>query len=391
MKKTVAIIALLCLCVISVQGQLKMNNNGKMYLGTPWSGQDQDNVLSGSVFGPYGTYKAGSKLAFGDFGRLSFEGGNVFVGEYGIIDTDQLWLHGKSGIYLTRGSQTIDIVAYCLSQGNDGFYFSTKVYSKGVILSSDARFKSNVKQIESPLSKLLSLNGVSYDFSDKLRRDDLLQRHNDANVIEGENLNEDDYELSEKEIMDTEKYEAYINQGEAKESKLGFIAQELQMIFPDLVEEDDLGYLGIDYNGLIPVIVEAMKEQQNMINEQNRRIELLEIRLTELGGGIIPPKSSAPTVIEETGNNATNTFLYQNVPNPFTERTEIKYFLPENSRNAQLYIFNMQGQNVKTVNISNYGNGSIFIQGAELAPGTYIYALYSNGKELDTKRMILTK
>jgi DNA-binding MltR family transcriptional regulator len=56
-----------------------------------------------------------------------------------------------------------------------------------------------------------------------------------------------------------------------KRTRLGFIAQDVQAIFPELVEEDAEGYLSVDYLGLIPVLVEAIKEQQVQIEELQKK------------------------------------------------------------------------------------------------------------------------
>lgn len=48
----------------------------------------------------------------------------------------------------------------------------------------------------------------------------------------------------------------------SKKQNIGFIAQQLQEVFPDLVEEDSNNYLHVDYIGLIPILVESIKEQQ---------------------------------------------------------------------------------------------------------------------------------
>jgi hypothetical protein len=52
-----------------------------------------------------------------------------------------------------------------------------------------------------------------------------------------------------------------------KLTSLGFVAQEVQQLFPELVQQDADGYLYIDYVGLIPVLVESVKEQQEQIDE----------------------------------------------------------------------------------------------------------------------------
>ena len=87
----------------------------------------------------------------------------------------------------------------------------------------------------------------------------------------------------------------------------------------------------------------------------------------------------------------TNAFLYQNTPNPFNTTTEIKYFLPEGATNSNIYVFNMQGNLLLTYNLTNNGFGTIEINGSSLSAGMYIYTLTINGKEVETKRMILTK
>jgi hypothetical protein len=81
--------------------------------------------------------------------------------------------------------------------------------------------------------------------------------------------------------------------------------------------------------------------------------------------------------------------LYQNTPNPFQVKTEIRYFLPEEVKTAKIYIFNMQGSLIKKLNADR--SGSVEIKGADLSAGMYLYTLVTDGKEVDTKRMILTK
>lgn len=55
----------------------------------------------------------------------------------------------------------------------------------------------------------------------------------------------------------------------------GFIAQDFRKIYPDLVFEDKNGYLSIDYQGLIPIVIEAIKELNNVVKTQNETIKHL--------------------------------------------------------------------------------------------------------------------
>ncbi len=62
-------------------------------------------------------------------------------------------------------------------------------------------------------------------------------------------------------------------------SGTGMIAQEMQKILPDIVEERSDGYLMIHYKEIIPILVRAIQEQQEKINELEERIEALELYL----------------------------------------------------------------------------------------------------------------
>ena len=63
-------------------------------------------------------------------------------------------------------------------------------------------------------------------------------------------------------------------------STRGFIAQEVQAVFPDLVSELDDGMLGVNYMGFGPLAIQAINEQQDYIETLEDRIERLE-RLIE--------------------------------------------------------------------------------------------------------------
>ena len=65
--------------------------------------------------------------------------------------------------------------------------------------------------------------------------------------------------------------------------------------------------------------------------------------------------------------------------------------MPEDVKTAYLCIYNLQGTQIKQIRIMLRGEGSQLISGSELAAGMYLYALIVDGKEVDTKRMILTK
>lgn len=65
--------------------------------------------------------------------------------------------------------------------------------------------------------------------------------------------------------------------------RIGFLAQELQAYYPELVREDGDGMLSINYTGLIPVIVEAIKEQDKIINELKQEVKSLQSAMLSIG------------------------------------------------------------------------------------------------------------
>ena len=144
------------------------------------------------------------------------------------------------------------------------------------------------------------------------------------------------------------------------------------------------------------MLVEGLKQQQQIITAQSSKIKELDTRLTKVENGNTQNGTikSGSTVSEPTSLlsiAAANALLYQNIPNPFSIQTEIKYYIPESATNGSLLIFNMQGTLIKSLLISAFGNGSQTISGSELKPGMYMYTLIEDSKEVDTKRMILTE
>ena len=109
--------------------------------------------------------------------------------------------------------------------------------SGDITISSDARLKSNIVSLGATLSKLLLIDGKSY-------------------------------------IMN-----------KSGEEKIGVLAQDIQKVFPELVSEDDNEMLSVNYQGLVPVLINALKEQQveiEKLKEQEKRIIKLEELISQL-------------------------------------------------------------------------------------------------------------
>ncbi len=377
MKKLI-LFSVFIMCVFGVYAQVKVKSTGRVISGPELINNDPDNIINLHVFGS-GAVGCNGRIAIGDYGRASTGSCNIVVGEYSNYDSDQLWLHGKNGIYLTYNNGSSVIGSYDVRNGNK-FSFNCELWSSGVKLTSDERLKTNVNKISGSMTNLRKLNGVSYNL---LQKESVIAQ---KGITKSAKVS-DTVKLSEKEQKDKTFFEAYeANVKNAKPKRMGFLAQDLQKIFPELVEKDSSGYFSVDYIGLIPVIIEALKEQDSIISTQNIQIKALQKSIKNSGG-----LKSAQVLTDPTSTTASVATLSQNVPNPFNQTTEIGYFLPETTQKAVLYIYNMNGLQLKSIPIQNTGNGSVTINGSEFQPGMYIYTLVADGHEIDTKRMILTQ
>ena len=67
-------------------------------------------------------------------------------------------------------------------------------------------------------------------------------------------------------------------------SENGFIAQEIQKILPTLVKtgEDKDHLLSVNYIGLIPILTQAIQEQQKSIEEQQKKFSDQQKQIDEL-------------------------------------------------------------------------------------------------------------
>ncbi len=117
----------------------------------------------------------------------------------------------------------------------NGTFAGTVTASCGVLVCSDNRYKKNIQPLDNALSNILKVEGVSY----------FLKRE----------------EFPEKNFSEYK--------------QIGFIAQEIEKIYPEMVVTDENGYKSVDYSRFTPVLVEALKEQQKMIEALQINNEVL--------------------------------------------------------------------------------------------------------------------
>ena len=252
-----------------------------------------------------------------------------------------------------------------------------QVWSTYFTNTSDERVKENIVSLQSSLKKIKNLRGVTYNIKK-------------------------DY-ISDKAMMGSKP--------DLRKNNIGFLAQEVEKVFPELVTKSDSGLYGVNYIGFIPVLVEAIKEQSKTIDSLKYNassIDSLKAQITTLTNLVADVQnccnskgssktkayveSETETSIATTQSNTQTSAakLYQNAPNPFKESTTIKLEIPETVGSAMVCIYDLTGRQLKCISATGRGTTSVQIFANELSAGLYHYALITDGSLIDTKTMVLT-
>jgi hypothetical protein len=109
----------------------------------------------------------------------------------------------------------------------EGNFTGNMTIGGDVVVSSDARLKANIVSLGSTLAKLLLIDGKTYT----MKKDG--------------------------------------------KQKIGVLAQDIQKVFPELVTTDDKKMLAVNYQGLVPVLINALKEQDDKISRLENIVEKL--------------------------------------------------------------------------------------------------------------------
>ena len=192
------------------------------------------------------------KEAFGTYGDAHGGDGSVIFGVYGVATAD---INGGDGAY------AYGVYGTATANGSVAFraagYFNGPIWATSALQISDEKFKKNIHDLQGGLQKVMALKPRVYEMR-----------------VE---------EFKDKVVLPT---------GE----QIGFIAQELEKVLPQLVsrgvspskvtlEKQEGGvkpelteFKGVEYSGIIPVLVKAMQEQQAMTESLNAEVAALKAR-----------------------------------------------------------------------------------------------------------------
>jgi hypothetical protein len=237
---------------------------------------------------------------------------------------------------------------------NAAYFVGNVFYTGGLIPVSDQKFKKDVNTEENIMPRLMKLQPKSY-------------------------------------VFDVDKYK---NMAFSNKLQHGLISQEVEKVFPELVVEafapntssdknedgKPVAYKGLNYMGLISMLLKGIQEQQVQIDELKSKIAANTSNTL-----VVNDKNPLPVEIQ---NRAFA--LSQNIPNPFSENTTINYTVPATAGKVILAIFDLNGKMLLQYNLQQ-GKNNIVVKGNTLSAGMYLYSLIADGQEVLSKKMVLTK
>jgi len=378
--KNIFLSFLIGLLSVSLQGQLKVFTNGDTKVGTTGTPNIANTKLDvhGAFFvrgiatipntgfvinstnseGPwFGAHTDGNGLSTANFIASRFRPGAAGV----FIETSPATTAGNLRTWTTRMNITpqgaVGIGKYPVNAPGN-LDVAGSIYHNGLLIYSDKRLKKNVEKYSRGLEVVKQLNPISYNYNGKA----------------GTNTNG---------------------------THIGLFAQELQKYAPELVSIvksetvthdingteviDSEEYLAVHDDEIKYLLITAIKDQQNIIDNQETRISQLE----ELVQKFVYTDSR--NVLEVDLEETQFAHLGQNNPNPFDATTSIEYSIPTEFTSAQLEIFNLNGQIIKSVELKNAGKGQIYLNSLNLTGGQYSYSLIVDGKLIDSKKMMIVK
>lgn len=240
-----------------------------------------------------------------------------------------------------------------------------EVYANGGYVElSDANQKEDIETITtSSLAKIESLRPVTYRFKNNTPQ----QNKSQNNTTTTTNTNP---------------------------KKIGLIAQEVEEVIPEAVRTTEDGTKGIEYNAIIPILINAIQELKTVVTDQQIEISELQEEIEQLKNPstpLLPQPITTKSVTQNSSsisNSIDEAYISQNAPNPFSGESEIKYQVPQTAISAYIGIYNLNGLQIQQYPLEK-GVGTIIISAGNLSSGIYIYSLIIDGEEIETRRMVV--
>jgi hypothetical protein len=179
-----------------------------------------------------------------------------------VNSAEAIWYDGTCFSWGFGGQRNYFARPVSISQTDPGafaLYVNGYAYSTGGWMASDARFKKDVRQIDSALDKVIDLHGVSFEWDSSGNPD--------------------------KQFPQGRHY--------------GVIAQEVEQVVPEVVMEGAQGEKAVSYTELVPILIEAVKE----LNTQNHDLQTDNAELRDRVGDLTARLERMEAMMRQIPNN----------------------------------------------------------------------------------------
>lgn len=216
--------------VLGIDAGRNVGGNDNTFLGygagSRWggtSGTGSSNTFIGAHAGAGSTQKLGL--------------GNVCIGYRAGYEKE-----GDNQLYIANDETSTLIYGQFAATGNPKVEISGDLNAVSVVETSDSRFKTNIETLGETLPALVNISGIYYNW----------------NTME------------------------YPDAKFSSDRQIGLLAQEVEKFFPELVSTDKDGYKSLSYGKMTAVLLQAIKEQQVLIEDKDIEISNLNDRVSKL-------------------------------------------------------------------------------------------------------------
>ncbi|WP_210465151.1 tail fiber domain-containing protein [Rufibacter roseolus] len=318
--------------------------------------------------------------SYGVVGQSGFVGVAGYAEQFGVLGSSDDG-HGVEGFSVNSFAGNF------VSNSGNGVYATTlngqfaavidgDVFLSNTFKASDGNIKKNMQPVGDAITLLNKLKPVQYEFR-----------------------------------KDGQYAKLHLPQG----SHYGLVAQDVEKVLPDLVKDapiylhdrseennrftaegkisknieakdiqkESINLKGVNYTELIPLLIKAVQEQQQTLEEQRQTITFLSQRVAQLESTTGAENKSA------LGSNNPGILLEQNQPNPVDQITTFRYSIPVGAT-GQIHVYESNsGKLVKTIQAPTTGTAQM--NARDLPAGNYVYTLTVNGKIAASKHMMVTR
>lgn len=175
----------------------------------------------------------------------------------------------------------------------------------------------------------------------------------------------------------------------------GFIAQDVMKVFPNLVKhsvnkERGLDVYMLNYDGFGVIAIKAIQELQQKLEEQNQKIEKLNELVNKLSN-VRNEKAPSSGFSKGTADIILNKTTLDASPNPAQNSTSLRYNnIPSGFKNAKIVITDNTGATLKLIQLSS-NSGSVNINTSGLQNGSYDCSLIVDGNMVLSKKILVAK